>query len=222
MDLLGDPLARDEVTGLGAAMAGGKARLSKTARRARDYYPTPPEATRALIVAESAAILAHGTAIWEPCGYGGAIVRELDGAGHGFRTIASDICADPAHRVAEADLLAVRTAWAPIVITNPPFALAGRMIEHMLGGLRVDYLALLLKTQFWSTNSEDRGRLGLWRRFPPQRRWDCTWRVDFTGGRASTMNVSWFIWDAEHIGPRTWGLLTPSGPADGSADLFGG
>lgn len=229
-------LARDEITGLGAAMAGGKARLATTPRRARDFYPTPADCTRALLIAEGPAMLDHGRTVWEPCGHGGAIARELGPAG--FAVLAGDVAPDPANQVAEQDLLRVREAWAPIVVTNPPFALAGRMIEHLLGTLRIDYLALLLKTTFWCTSSEDRGRLGLWRRFPPQRRWDLTWRPNFLiepdgtpivrldpdtglplkGG--STMNVSWFVWDADHVGDRQWNLLDRSGPVGGT-DLFG-
>jgi len=188
-------LARDEPTGLGTAMAGGKGKLNlaKTARNAFDYYPTPAEATRAFIIAERAAILAHGAAIWEPCGRGGAIARVFDSA---FVTFASDIVADPANMVAQLDVLKAREALAPIAITNPPFAIAEKIIIHLLGRLKLRYLALLLKSTFWQTCSEDRGRMGLYREYRPSRRLDLNWRVDFTGGGASTMNVTWFIWDA--------------------------
>jgi hypothetical protein len=189
-------LARNEPTGLGTAMAGGKGKLNlaKTKRNAFDYYPTPAEATRALLYAELAFILEHGDEIWEPCGRGdaiGAVLRAMR-----LLTIATDIVADPANNVGQLDILAAIEALALIAITNPPFALAEKIIIHLLGRLKLRYLALLLKSTFWQTCSEDRGRMGLYRAFRPSRRLDLNWRVDFTGGGASTMNVSWFIWDA--------------------------
>lgn len=214
-------LARNEPTGLGTAMAGGKGKLNlaKTARNALDYYPTPFEATRALLHAELAAIRAHADRIWEPCGRGGAICAVLNAV---LDTIATDIVADPVNLVAQLDILECRQALALIAITNPPFALAEKIIIHLLGRLKVRYLALLLKSTFWQTATEDRGRMGLWRDFPPSRRHDLNWRVDFTGGGASTMNVTWFIWDANAPAlpfvPSY--LLDRTGIITGRADLF--
>lgn len=220
-------LAPDAPTGLGAAMAGGKARLATTERRELDYYPTPPEATRALILAEHRHFAPYVPAawrdheVWEPCGRGGAIARELVRQLPQLRVTATDIVPDPANAVAALDLLQAKQLLAPIVITNPPFALAGRMIAHLLDQLHAPYVALLLKTQFWSTDTEGgRGRLGLFRRHPPNWRWDCTWRVDFTGQENSTMNVSWFIWDIRRRHEMGWGLLSRTGPVE-TTDLFG-
>lgn len=218
----GHTLAADQPTGLGTAMAGGKGKLDldKTARRAFDFYPTPPDATRALLMVEGEAIRAHGARAWEPCGRGGAIVRVLQA--YGLDVVATDIVADRANEVAHLDILLAREALAWIAITNPPFALAEKIIIQLLGKLGVRYLALLLKSTFWQTSTEDRGRMGLWRDYPPQRRWDCNWRVDFTGGGASTMNVSWFIWDS--LAPPapypTWGLLARDGDVVTGPNLF--
>ncbi|HEV2746302.1 MAG TPA: hypothetical protein VGW34_03265 [Allosphingosinicella sp.] len=232
MDMFSGPqLARDEVTGLGSAMAGGKGKLAKTRRRALDFYPTPPECTRALLIAERRAIVAHGATVWECCGRGGAVARVL--AEFMLGSIATDLVADPDNDCAGADVLAVREALAAIVVTNPPFAIAARIIAHLLGQLGIAYLALLLKTSFWSTDTEGRGRIGLWRHFPPSRRWDLTWRPDFLEGegrrkgRGSTMNVSWFIWDSKAPandlppGMVPFGLLSRTGPVAGPRpDLF--
>lgn len=210
-------LGLDQPTGLGSAMAGGKGRLATTERRELDFYPTEPEATQALLLAELPAMRMHGSAVWECCGRGGAIANVI--RPHGLDIFATDIVADPVNHVAQLDVLKARKPFAPIGVTNPPFGIAKEIIHHLLGQLRMPYLALLLKTTFWSTNTEDRGNLGLWRVHPPHRRWDMTWRVDFTGGGQSTMNVSWFIWDTNHTGPRTWGLLGRNGPIE-SSDLF--
>lgn len=46
------PIAPPSPLGLGAAMAGGGARGSKTVRQPNDYYPTPDDCTAALLVRE--------------------------------------------------------------------------------------------------------------------------------------------------------------------------
>ncbi|HEX8400488.1 MAG TPA: hypothetical protein VF628_02165 [Allosphingosinicella sp.] len=204
-------------------MAGGKGKLNhdKTARRALDFYPTPAECTRALFAAELPFMAVHGFDLWEPCGRGGAIARVADRLG--FRVAATDIVADPVNAVLLLDLLDAREARAPLVVTNPPFALARPMIAHLLGKLDVRYLALLLKTTFWSADN----RHGLWRAHPPARRWDMTFRPDFLEGASrkkgsgSTMNCSWFVWDSLAAGPPVWGLLGRDGPVlPTGPDLF--
>lgn len=209
-DLFAGPkLAGDAPRGLGRAMAGD----GKTPRRALDFYPTPAEATRAIIAAERAALTRYPL-IWEPCGRGGAIARELQAAG--MATIATDIVADPANHVAAADLLAVRRLLAPAVLTNPPFALARRMIAHLWRDLAVDYLALLLKTTFWSCGESaalERAGLGA------TRRWELTWRLDFSGGGSPVMDCTWFVWDRRSPA-RGFGLLDRDGPVTPIAGLL--
>lgn len=224
MTLFGDALGRDEPRGLGTAMAGGKGKLNleKTQRHALDFYQTPSDCTRALLLAERSRIIAHGRRVWECCGRGGAIARLL--LIDGLDPVSSDIVADPDNGVAQLDVLTARDAPAAVVITNPPFAIAARIVAHLLGDLGVTYLALLLKQTFWQTDTEEgRGRLGLYRRFPHARRWDLTWRPDFTGAGASTMACSWFVWDslAERTHTPPCGLLGRDGPITGArADLF--
>lgn len=213
-DLFGESrLAGDAPRGLGRAMAGGG---EKTARRASDYYPTPPEVTRALVAQEQhclRSVTQFGKLpIWEPCGRGGAIAAVLEQAG--FSTVATDLVADPEHRVKQRDLLQVRRALSPVAITNPPFALAGRMIEHLIGELATDYCALLLKATFWHAAN----RTGLFRRFRPQRIWALNWRPDFLGLAAPVMEVVWCVWDRRCQGSGTrYDVLSPSMEA---LDLF--
>src|SRR3546814_4569148 len=68
--------------------------------------------------------------VWEPCGRGGAITAEMEAAG--FRTIATDLIADPAHRVTQQDMLACHHAFSPVVVTNPHFELAEAIIRQLL------------------------------------------------------------------------------------------
>lgn len=204
IDLFDGPrLAPDAPTGLGQMMAGFK-RGGVTPRRALDYYPTPIEATAALVAAEGDAIGAGP--IWEPCGRGGAIARVLHG--HGIATIATDIVPDPENDVAGIDLFAVESAPARRVVSNLPFAISRPMIVHLWETLAVDYMALLFKASFMHCDkSADLWRAGLGN----TRRWDLSWRLDFTGGGRPVMDCTWFIWD--RIDPRpAIGLLDRNGP----------
>ena len=213
-------LAPDSPAGLGAMMAGGRSSASVSERHEWDYYQTPADCARAILIAETAAMRMHGGVIWEPNAHGGRLMQA--GRAAGFDMLGSDIRADPAHGVVQRDLLATRRLFAPIVLANFPWSHSAAMIEHLLGRLRAPYLCCLLKTQYWQTSTEDgRGRLALYRRFPPTMRWDCTWRVQFKPGernalgrlKHSTMNVSWFVWDRNRPG-QSWGLLGRDGPIE--------
>lgn len=194
-DLLGEPvLAGPAPLGLGRAMAGGGAKVN---RQPNDFYPTPPDVTRALLRVEGKALrnVAPGP-VWEPCGRGGAILKVL--AEHGFDGVGSDIVPDPAHGVIPQDLLACRRALGRKVVTNPPFAIAAEIIAVLLERLHVDYLALLVKSQFWHAEE----RRALFRRHRPARIWALTWRPDFMKLGAPTMECQWVVWQ------RGWPLGT--------------
>lgn len=203
-DLFDGPrLAPDAPTGLGQAMQGFK-RAGTTPRRALDYYPTPDDATEALWAAEGAAIGAGP--VWEPCGRGGAIARVLQG--RGVTTIATDIVADPANDCAGIDLFAVRSAPARRVVTNLPFAISRAMIVHLWETLAIDYLAVLHKASFMHCGEAAK----LWQAgLGCTRRWDLSWRLDFTGGGRPVMDCSWYIWDRIDPTPAI-GLLDRNGP----------
>lgn len=211
----GPVLAPPVVTGMGTAMAGGKGRLATTPRRANDFYPTPPEATRALLAAEADYLAGDDEPIWEPCGRGGAIIAELRRAG--FSAIGTDIVGDPEHDVEQADLFEIRRPRAKRAITNPPFALSAKMIVHLLSRLDVDYLALLLKATYWHAGV-DRGPL--FRQHRPARIYALTWRLDFIDGGAPVMECCWMVWDKRHTGPTTYDTLDRPGDAAAIGDLF--
>ncbi len=208
--------------GLGTAMVGAKGKLAKGQRRKDDYYPTPAEATHALLLAEGAAIRAalarHGaTRAWEPCGRGGAIARVA--AEHGIAMVATDLVPDPANHVAQLDALLARRALSPVVVTNPPygnFPLA--FIQHMLFALDVDCMALLLKGNWWHQGAA----IPLWNRRRPAREHKLTWRLDFEDAGNPVMTFSWFVWDrAAETGQCITNLLNRDGPVDGRLALLG-
>lgn len=199
--------------GLGTAMTGGKGRLSSAPRAENDYYPTPPEATQALIDKEVGWMPSHFP-IWEPCGRGGAIITVL--RQNDFDTVGSDIVADPEHGVIGRDLFDITEAMSPIVITNPPFNLSAAMIAHLLDRLQVRYCAILLKSTYWHAES----RTALFRRHPPARIYALNWRLDFIGGGAPVMECAWFVWDRRRNGP-VYDVLDRPGKPEPQPDLFG-
>lgn len=204
--LFGEPvLAGHAPRGLGRAMAGGG---DKVNRQPNDFYPTPADVTRALMRVEAARIAEIATGpVWEPCGRGGAIINVLIEAG--FETIGSDIVPDPAHGVAELDLLQARVPLARKAVTNPPFVHAAAMIAVLLERMQVDYLAMLVKSQFWHADE----RRALFRRTRPARIWALTWRPDFLGGGAPTMECQWVVWERGFAGPTSYDLLPRQGDA---------
>lgn len=210
------PIAPPSPVGLGAAMAGGRSSASKTVRQGNDYYPTPADVTRALLAREVHSLRAGaaGGPVWEPCGRGGAIVRELMAAGH--EVVATDIVPDPEWGVTAQDLMTVKRRKARAAVTNPPFALAAPMIEHLLGALDVRWCGLLLKSTFFHAAE----RLPLFRRHPPHRIHALSWRPDFLGRGAPTMECCWFVWDRGCAGLGTRYDVLPR-PGAESGDLFG-
>lgn len=198
-------LAPPAPRGLGRMMVGGGEKVN---RKAFDYYLTPVEVTRALLRVEGSCLrtIAQERPVWEPCGRGGAIVRELVRAG--FDVVATDVVPDPDNNVTALDLLAVKRALGAMVVTNPPFALAPEMILHLLDRLQVGYVALLLKASFFHAEE----RRALFTRFPPARIHALTWRPDFLSKGAPTMECAWFVWQrgwhlgtAYHLLPREAG-----------------
>ena len=165
--------------GVAIAGAGGK-------RRALDFYPTPTEATVALLA--SGAIDKFPSVIWEPACGDGAISKVLkenhfqvvstDLEDHGFVEGTSDM-----------DFLACDSLLASAIITNPPFALADKFIRKARA-LGVEHLALLLKATYFHTAK----RVALFDLWRPSRECKFTWRLDFTGGGAPTMDCSWWVW----------------------------
>jgi hypothetical protein len=82
-------------------------------RKARDFYPTPPEAVTPLL-----SHLRLSSRFIEPCAGNGALVDALSAAGH-HCVWESDIA--PQRPMYEADACSLRYAPADYIITNPPW-----------------------------------------------------------------------------------------------------
>lgn len=126
------------------------------------------------------------TTVWEPACGDGAISRVL--AGRRFGVINTDLI-DRGYGVGGVDFLALQSRKARQIVTNPPFKHAEQFIRDGFK-LGVRYQAHLLKAQFWNAAS----RLPLFQSHRPAAVLPLTWRLDFTGGGAPTMDCCWVVW----------------------------
>lgn len=95
-------------------------------RAAYDFYPTPPEGTRALLSVEQF----HGS-IWEPACGNGAISKVLGYAGY---TVTSTDLINRGFGTGGVNFLSQPTSRARNIITNPPYGsgLAQLFVRHAL------------------------------------------------------------------------------------------
>jgi hypothetical protein len=158
-----------------------------------DFYPTPPEVTRALLKTLD---LSRWGKIWEPCAGDAAMVDEL------WRQGIPEVVASDIHPrrddIAKADFLD-SVSMPPdcdAIITNPPFgSIAPKIIRHAfeIGAKR---MALMLKATFWHAKN----RRSLFNAHRPLYIMPLTWRPDFKNLGRPTMEAMWCVWDKAHSG----------------------
>lgn len=198
---------------------GSFTRAEALERAEHDFYPTPPEPTRALLSAEMQR-LKDFAAIWEPAAGDGAMVREMEAAG--LDVFASDLVDRGCNALVRNfyDFTA-HSAPSRAIVTNPPFDQCnwrdgkGRWILHALETLRAEYMALLMS---WTWPGAG-GLAGLWAKHPPARVYLMRWKIDFTGQGAPPMLNGWFVWDRAWRGETVLRMLDRSDPAQ--AEMFG-
>lgn len=161
---------------LGAAMVGGNGK-----RREHDFYPTPVEATVALL----RAVPDLPEVIWEPACGDGAISKVLKD--NGKDVISTDLI-ERGYGTSGVDFLKSKKL-ADCVVTNPPFNLADDFIRHA-SRIGVNSMAMLLKVTYFSAAK----RIELWHEWPPHKIMPLTWRLDFVGGGSPTMDCMWVYW----------------------------
>ena len=172
-----------------------------------EFYPTPPEATRAFLAAE-----AFDGSVWEPaCGLG-AISMELEAAG--YETVSTDL-ADYGYGAAGCDFLKCRTPKAKHIVTNPPYGagLADRFVRQALnltaqtGGK----VAMLLNLNSLCHP----GRHESFMRRPPARLYGLDNCVCYPNGdpalatrRTREHRYVWAVWTPEPVPQTTFHWLT--------------
>lgn len=187
-------------------------------REPDEFYPTPPEPTRAFLHAEIDRLRDFGI-IWEPAAGDGAMVREMESLG--LRVVASDLV----DRGCGAEIRSFYD-WsfpaAGAIVTNPPFAECGwgngkaRWLKHALDALDVEYMALLLN---WTWPGAG-GLAPFWAEHPPARVYLMRWKIDFTGQGAPPMLNGWFVWDKQWKGETVLRMLDRKDARQG--ELFAG
>ena len=86
-------------------------------RAAFEFYPTPPEAVRALLSVES-----FEGSVWEPACGDGAISKVLEAAG--YQVVSTDLI-DRGYGAGRQDFLKSDRTFAKNIITNPPYGTHG-------------------------------------------------------------------------------------------------
>lgn len=198
-------------------LAGDIVMADTLEREKDDFYPTPPEPTRAILSAELGRLRDFDT-VWEPAAGDGAMVREMESVG--LTVHASDLI----DRGCGADIRSFYDfpiAPAPAILTNPPFAECGwgngkaRWLTHALDYLGVEYMALLMNWGFPGA-----GGLGpFWAKHPAARVYLMRWKIDFTGQGAPPMLNAWFVWDRQHRGETVLRMLDRADARQ--AEMFG-
>lgn len=196
---------------------GSYERVEGLEREKDDFYPTPPEPTRALLSAEIDR-LRDFNLIWEPAAGDGAMVREMRDLD--LLVYDSDLVDRGGGAVIKSFYDYTR-APAKAIVTNPPFGECGwgngkaRWLKHALDVLDVEYMALLMN---WGWPGA--GGLGpFYAQYPPARVYLMRWKIDFTGQGAPPMLNAWFVWDKQWKGETVLRMLDRKDARQ--AELFG-
>jgi len=182
------------------------ARTPVPRRIPHEFYPTPPEAVRALLSVED-----FDGPIWEPACGEGAIAIELAAAGHSV--VSTDLYAYGFGR-SGIDFLAEPAPRARHIVTNPPyghgladaFMLSALALTRQTGGK----VALLLNL---ASLCHPR-RTALWRKIPPARIYAIDdivcWPAHRYGPAPEAFTrhrYCWAVWHPGHLGsPCFWWL----------------
>jgi hypothetical protein len=186
------------------------ARLSFAERRSRNiadnFYPTPPEATRALLSVED-----FDGPVWEPACGEGHIAHVLEAAG--LDVVASDLN-DRSFGTVGVDFLIQSAMRGKHIVTNPPYGsgLADAFIEKSMAFTRQTggKVAMLLNLNSLCHHT----RTGWWRSHPPARIYAidsvvCWSEPDRAPPRHFAANrYYWAVWTPDHFGPSAFWWLS--------------
>jgi len=190
-------------------------------RKELDHYPTPKEATKALMNFLHNDLTFYFTKdeckrIWEPACGEGFISEVIKKYGH--NVYSSDVKTDYGNVLDFFEHSFPKDPKRGIfdaVITNPPFNLAEQFITESLKVAPI--VCMLLKTQYWHAKS----RYELFMKSKPAYILPLTWRPDFmehtriNGEKGSpTMDVSWVVWIGKSDFCQYKPLLKPLKKAD--------
>lgn len=169
---------------IGATLANGPSSIAK--RSEADFYPTPPECTKALM---DFLQIPKELTVWEPACGDGDMSKIIEHYGH---SVFSTDLREDTYGIGGIDFLTYEYS-ADVIITNPPFKLS---VEFIYASMQKSdkLFALLLKSQYWHAKS----RTSLFNMLPPSYVLPLNWRPDFTRGErggSPTMDVMWVVWE---------------------------
>ena len=163
-------------------------------RRARDFYPTPPEAVLPLVPH----LPRRGATYVEPCAGAGDLIRGLELHWPQGRCIGASDLEPQAPGIAVGDARSITESAAHLFITNPPWPRMGSRGEPVISLAR--HLASLRPT--WLLLPFDFAAAGyfaalgpLCARIVPVGR--VSWMGNGVGGKD---NAAWFLFDTGHVG----------------------
>ena len=171
-----------------------------SSRQKDDWYPTPPEATEALLACEQ-----FTKRIWEPACGDGAISEVLSAHGH---SVTSTDLNFYGYGQPGCDFLMERKRLADTIITNPPYKLATEFITHAIE-LGVDTHAWLLRLAFLEGKARYQT---LYSQHPPASVHVFSgrvtiWRGDQKASGSGTTPYAWFVWRKDHEGAPRLGWI---------------
>ena len=161
-------------------------------RETSDYYPTPPEITRALLERET-----FPGSILEPACGSGELSEELLSAGYDVHS--SDLH-DRGYGETGSNFLHISELPGGVesIVTNPPFKLAREFVLHSLR-LRPRKIALFARLALLEGGRRYRE---IFAEHPPSRVWVFSKRVTLypagsQGGRRESgyMAFAWYVWE---------------------------
>ena len=177
--------------------------VDREQREKDDFYPTPPEATRALLAVEK-----FDGPIWEPACGDGAISKELETAGY---TVVSSDLVDRGYGESRVDFLMEYKPRAPNIVTNPPFKMVAPFMRKAVS-MTTGKVAMLLRLACL----EGKERATIYQATPLASIWVFTGRLNFQRGRLAESNAdrlggmiafAWFVWEHGYVGKPTLGWL---------------
>jgi hypothetical protein len=127
--------------------------------------------------------------IWEPACGDGKMAKDLKK--YGYTILSSDLCKRGFGKTG-VDFLNEKLTWAPNIVTNPPYVIANKFVNHALELYPSGKVAVLMRTLFL----EGKYRHEMYKRFRPSEIIVISDRVDMCSekpGRA--FSLSWFVWD---------------------------
>lgn len=183
-----------------ASIVGGLVNSDRT-RQKNDWYPTPEAVTRSFMDYIN---IDKTEKIWEPCAGDGAMLDVLKQYSDGV--YASDL--NPQREdINEHDflfnLIPENISEDYMIITNPPFNIADKIIKQSFG-LGFKKLALLMKSTYFHASS----RTPLFKTYKPTYVLPLNWRPDFLGKGSPVMEVSWFYWETPCADTCSYDVLT--------------